>query len=202
MTAYIIQAVSPETRTYDTKYGQMISYKLKLEGVDTPVELGQKTTTPAPQTGGTLNGTIDTSGQYGPKFKKENAQFGGGFTSSPQSSNGQSESPRTNSGSISSKFGGDQFTMYLSYAKDLAVALVETKEGFTTDKYGELLEEVTAGGKTLYNDRPGAEPKASPAVADEGTQLSVDLDNDSDAVIKKKVDDFFADIDGDVVDLG
>jgi hypothetical protein len=190
MPEYKIQAVSPETRTYDTKYGQMISYKLKLEGVDTPVELGQKTTTPAPQEGGTLNGTIDTSGQYGPKFKKENAQFGGGFGSPTASTQSTTSTGRSDTKSF------DSFTMYLSYAKDLAVALLASDEAFDSDKYGLLLEEVIAGGKTLYNDRPGAEPKVEPQL----TQADVEKD-DSEEAIKKKVNDFFADIDSDIVDL-
>lgn len=187
MSEYRIEAVSSETRTYDTKYGQMVSYKLKLEGVDAPVELGQKTTTPAPQAGATLSGHVE-DGPYGKKFKKEQAQFGGGSGFTPQTS---SSSTPTQAGTSGSTKSFDSFTMYLSYAKDLAVALVGTKEGFTADKYGELLEEVTAGGKTLYNDRPGAEP--IPAASDDPTPAA-EPDEDSDEAIKKKVDNFFADL--------
>lgn len=184
---YKIQAVSGETRTYDTKFGQMISYKLKLEGVETPVELGQKTTTPAPQAGATLSGHIEET-QYGPKFKKEQAQFGTGFTPSATSS------PSTNS-SNSRGNNSDPFTMYLSYAKDILVGLMASghspdEKGFD-DLYADALELVATGGKTLYNDRPGAEPQ----------DPTTTKDDDSEAGMKKKVADFFDVPESDVVDL-
>jgi len=47
--------------------------------------------------------------------------------------------------------------MYLSYAKDLAIALVNTT-GFDADSFNKLLEQVSEGGKFLYSHRPGAEP--------------------------------------------
>jgi hypothetical protein len=50
------------------------------------------------------------------------------------------------------------FTMYLSYAKDLLIALVETK-GYTKKTYDELLEAVVAGGNMLYANRPEAVDK-------------------------------------------
>jgi len=51
----------------------------------------------------------------------------------------------------------DLYTMYLSYAKDLAIALVDTT-GFDVDSFNKLLEQVNEGGKFLYDHRPGAEP--------------------------------------------
>lgn len=78
MPEFKINAVSQEVRSFETKFGQMKSYKLKLEGVESVVELAQKDTTPAPVQGQTLTGSIDYTGQYGPKFKKEAPAFGGG----------------------------------------------------------------------------------------------------------------------------
>jgi hypothetical protein len=146
MADYKITAVSQTVREYDTKFGAMKSYKLKLEGVEEAVELGQKASTPSPAIGDVLSGTIDTSGGYGPKFKKEfNQQSGGG--------SGRSF------GGGGSKHVADPFTMFLSYAKDLVVALQETS-GFDAAKYQELLKATLEGGKALYNGRPGADTSA------------------------------------------
>lgn len=79
---YKIAAVSQNVRSFDTQYGSMKSYKLKLEGFEQVVELAQKAETPAPVQGQSLFGTIDMSGQYGPKFKKERPQMQGGGGSS------------------------------------------------------------------------------------------------------------------------
>lgn len=171
---YTIKAVSEHTRTYDTKFGQMISYKLKLDGVDAPVELGQKTTTPAPQAGQTLYGHIEET-TFGPKFKKEQPQdFGQARTSSGSTPTSTSKG----------KFDNDPFTMYLSYAKDIAVTLIEAgvqKEEFE-EVYGFYLENAVLGGKTLYEGRPGAAPKEEAVSADTPV-----------AEMKKEVDDFFSD---------
>ncbi len=50
----------------------------------------------------------------------------------------------------------DNFAMYMSYAKDLVVALQST-EGFDKDKFVELLAATVEGGKLLYGKRPGGE---------------------------------------------
>ena len=42
--------------------------------------------------------------------------------------------------------------MYLSYAKDLAVALIETK-GFEQKVFDDLLDAVAEGGDKLFNHR-------------------------------------------------
>jgi hypothetical protein len=55
----------------------------------------------------------------------------------------------------------DMYTMYLSYAKDLAIALVNTT-GFDNESFNELLKNVTEGGNYLYGHRPGAEPVEEP----------------------------------------
>lgn len=161
---YTIKAVNPQTRAYSTKFGEMVSYKVLFEGIDTPVEISQKASSKAPAVGDSVDGTIDMSAPYGPKFKKEFNQgsFGSGGSSFGQSSQGN----RTNqsSGSTGGKFNSDPFTMYLSYAKDVAVALIASKNGYDASKFAEVLDDVITGGKTLYGSRPGAEPEAAQAV--------------------------------------
>lgn len=52
----------------------------------------------------------------------------------------------------------DQFTMYLSYAKDIAVAML--KDGKLDEgEYGKVLDAVSNGGDVLYNSRPDAPKK-------------------------------------------
>lgn len=56
---------------------------------------------------------------------------------------------------------GDQFTMYLSYAKDIAVAMV--KDGKLDEgAYAQVLDAVSTGGHALYDSRPGATPVEKP----------------------------------------
>lgn len=81
---YKIKAVSKQVREYDSKYGPMKSYKVAFEDYDQAVEISRKDTSPAPQVGDELEGTIDMSGQYGPKFKQDfsagKKSFGGGYS--------------------------------------------------------------------------------------------------------------------------
>lgn len=165
---YTIKAVSSQTRSYETKFGPMISYKVMFEGEETPVEVSQKAATAAPKVGDVVEGTIDTSGQYGPKFKKEYNQ--GGFGGAPRGGS-----------SGGNKYQSDPFTMYLSYAKDVAVALIGTKDGFDADKFADILEQVELGGKTLYGSRPGAEEKTE------------SKDVAPTTVSDKSIEEFFAD---------
>ena len=160
---YTIKAVNPQVRSYETKFGPMASYKVLFEGDETPVEISQKATSPVPQVGDTVEGSIDMSAPYGPKFKKE---FSGGF-----GGGGSQQAGSAAAGKAGGKFQSDPFTMYLSYSKDVAVALLNTKEGFTEEKFSDVLEAVITGGKTLYGSRPGAEEteekKEERKVADE-----------------------------------
>lgn len=164
---YTIKAVNPEVRTYTTKFGDMASYKVMFNESPTPVEISQKATTPPPTVGQALEGTIDMSGQYGPKFKKEYAQQGnfGGSNSTPSGTN--ASSPSGSSSTKGSKFSDDPFTMYLSYAKDLAVAKVNTTAalGNEVPSYTDLLDQVLAGAYQLYEGRPGAEPAKADVAA-------------------------------------
>lgn len=178
MAEYIIEAVAKDTRTYDSKYGKMISYKVKLPGVNDPVEVSQKESTPAPKPGDVLKGTIEGS-NFGPKFKKE-------FT------------PKAGGGGGGGGRETDPFTMYLSYAKDIAIAL--TVDG-KLDKaaYAEILADVSAGGMVLYESRPNASPapqnelKQPDNASDEGDTDKHDpfegMDLDLDEANKWGIDD-------------
>ena len=87
---YKILSVEPRN-TYDTPYGQMQAYALKLEGVDGFVQLSQKPETPAPTTGQTIHGhTYEQNGRNGSflKFKKVNPNYENKGGSTPQASSG------------------------------------------------------------------------------------------------------------------
>ncbi len=81
MSSYKVTAIEG-TREWESAYGQMISYQIALTGPEgdsiSGVELAQKKTTAPPSVGQDITGTIDFTGKYGPKFKKEKAVFGGG----------------------------------------------------------------------------------------------------------------------------
>lgn len=97
--------------------------------------------------------TYEKTGRNGAEtFVKQppkDSTYGGGGRSYPQ---------RTSGGSTTGKF--DNYTMYLSYAKDVAVALLGTKDGFSEEKYAELLEAIKTGGDVLYDGRPEAKDEA------------------------------------------
>jgi hypothetical protein len=61
----------------------------------------------------------------------------------------------------------DNYTMYLSYAKDVAVACIQDGK-FDTKLYNAVIDEVSQGGTMLYFARPGAEdaPSAEPTVSE------------------------------------
>lgn len=160
--SYTVAAVNPNTRTFNTRNGEMISYEVRFQEIGTEViEIAQKPSTPAPKVGDVLEGTIDRTGNYGPKFKKD-FQAGG-------------QRPFQGSQSRSKGFGGsDQFTMYLSYAKDVAVALI-AKDG-NLDKFGTVLEEVAEGGRFLYDNRHGAEASKPKDVAPTEAEVDATID--------------------------
>lgn len=84
MATYEITAVAPKARDWDSsKGGPMKAYRVTLrnsEGREMQnVEWSRKATSPAPAVGEKVDGTVDTSGQYGPKFTAERKMtFSGG----------------------------------------------------------------------------------------------------------------------------
>lgn len=81
MGSWTIKAINSGPREWTSKAGHVnLSYRVDLVNdadgrLEGDVELTQKKTTPAPQVGQTLEGDVETGGQYGAKFKK--AQGGG-----------------------------------------------------------------------------------------------------------------------------
>lgn len=55
------------------------------------------------------------------------------------------------------------YTMYLSYAKDVAVALMNTTGAVDEKQFNKILDTVAKGGKVLFASRPDAEPAESEA---------------------------------------
>lgn len=101
-------------------------------------------------------GTVDTyekEGRNGSEtFVKQPPKEGfGGGSSTTQ---GAGHAPSV------SKPAFDNFTMYLSYAKDIAVAMLGKDGKLDQVAYGEVLNAVSNGGKTLFDERPDA-PKKS-----------------------------------------
>lgn len=75
---YTVTAVGKTPQPYETKYGTKLAYRLRFkETGDTIISLGQKQTTPAPSIGDRLEGTVDMSAPYGPKFTKDFNQLPG-----------------------------------------------------------------------------------------------------------------------------
>lgn len=85
---YKITSVEPRA-AYDTQYGTMQPYALKLEGVEGYVQLSQKPETEAPYVGQTIHGhTYEQNGPHGGflKFKKVNPNYAGNDGASKPSS--------------------------------------------------------------------------------------------------------------------
>lgn len=86
---YTIVDVRDSARNWQTQKGaEMRSYRVKLRNKDgrelDNVEVARVAHAPKPEAGQTLEGTVDTSGQYGPKFKEaRQGAGGGGFRSKP-----------------------------------------------------------------------------------------------------------------------
>jgi hypothetical protein len=87
--------------------------------------------------------TYEKEGKYGTEtFVKQPPKegFGGGFSGGGKS--------------YGAKPQGDQYTMFLSYAKDLLVAQINNGEKVD---YETALQMIIGGGHTLYDSRPSAE---------------------------------------------
>lgn len=140
MATYTIRGVSRNIREYSSKFGDMKSYKVALDGPDVapdePIEISRKASSPAPQAGDSLEGHIE-DGQYGKKFKQD--YNSGGFSGGTKASGGSKV--------------GDPFAMYLSYAKDIAVAMLDKDHKLDEGQYGLVLAAVIAGGQTLYEGK-------------------------------------------------
>lgn len=95
MPVYTITAVGDQVRDWDaTKGGPMKSYRVTLRNAEgnelANVEWARKATSPKPEVGQSVDGDVDTSGQYGPKLKlaqqQQGGRGGGGGGRSPEES--------------------------------------------------------------------------------------------------------------------
>lgn len=80
---------------------------------------------------------------------------------------------------------GDQYTMYLSYAKDVLVAMMNN--GYKPD-FNDAMQTIIGGGNMLYESRPNASDVKSEAPteqpkASEPNHIKEDLDSLFDAAI-------------------
>lgn len=82
---YTIDAVSPKIDEWESQYGPMRTYYVKING--NTVKLNKKPDSPAPTKGETLYGYIQPS-QYGDQFKTQKKPFApGGFKADPDKQN-------------------------------------------------------------------------------------------------------------------
>ncbi len=118
------------------------------------------------------SGTVETyekEGRNGHEtFLKQPQQEGRNYQG--QSYQGKNSQPRS------------EFTMYLSYAKDLAVALING--GKSLDELPAIIEQVALEGKHLYSLREGA-PDVSPTSSEPKYESIDDMD------IKNELDRIF-----------
>lgn len=88
MSVYTVAAVGSEPRSWQSKYGPMLTYKITIrnaEGREMQCDLNQKESSAAPAVGQTLEGSVQNH-EYGPRFKKVQQQpgFGGRRGGSPE----------------------------------------------------------------------------------------------------------------------
>lgn len=130
--------------------GQRNIYKLTLnyKGSTLPVQTYSDAIAVVGWTGEVES--YEKPGKFGPQtFVKQPQKEGysGGRSSGGGGGSGYSKAP------------ADPFTMYLSYAKDVAVALVAKTGKLDADEYKAVLDLVIAGGHSLFEGRPGNEEK-------------------------------------------
>ena len=139
MPSYTVQNIMP-TGESSGQFGD--EYAVKFAEDPGTFKLWYKKN--VPQEGETVDGHIE-----GNRFKKEKKAFGNFGGQPAQQSSGQSNYKPARPQSQPQ----DPFTMYLSYAKDIAVALI-AKDGELNDvKYARILDQVSLGGHQLYDGR-------------------------------------------------
>lgn len=109
-------------------------------------------------------------------YEKQGRNGAETFLKQPQKEGGFQKSTGSTGASSVPKKEFDNFTMYLSYAKDLVVALQQTS-GFEKDEFEKLLEATIKGGKALYAHRPGAEQAPAPKPVEDEMPADFLLDN-------------------------
>lgn len=136
MSNYTIEAIKSD-REFESKYGPLKSYKVQIkgdDGFDGEAEITQKPTTPAPQVGQQIEGTLDTSNpKFPPKLKK--AQGGGaprGGSKSPKDTDSiERQVAYKGAVELAVAFGKDAESakQVLSDMFEVSVALIQGKKG-------------------------------------------------------------------------
>lgn len=80
---YTISAVSPKQNNWESAYGPMITYHVKLNGGEEVVQLNKKADSPQPTKGDTVYGDIQET-EYGAKFKSVKKPFSSGGKFQPR----------------------------------------------------------------------------------------------------------------------
>ena len=162
----VINNVKTESaeKVWSSPDGQKTIFKVVLDVNGTKAEA--KTYSGAVATVG-FSGDVET-------YEKQGRNGTETFVKQPQK---EGFTPRSFGGG--SKPSSDNFTMYLSYAKDLAVALQQTT-GFDQKAFDELLSAVSAGGKRLYESRVGAPTETVSAPTEKLDEVVTDIDEPLD----------------------
>lgn len=119
------------------------------------------------------SGTVET-------YEKEGRNGSETFVKQPQKEGGFQPRQGGGAGSYQRSAPQDQFTMYMSYAKDIAVALMDKTGDIDQEKFNTAIQAVIEGGQTLYEARPGAPATQTqedkPTDDENGTDYKEDLD--------------------------
>jgi hypothetical protein len=150
MPTFTNAKVLSSTQIWASPDGQRKIYELNIQ-LDTGQTVTAKSYSDRLTTG--FVGDIETyekPGRNGVETFAKQAPKEGGFTPGGGGFKGGGAKPMA-----------DPFTMYLSYAKDIAVAMIAKNDVGQLDekKFGEVLAIVLKGGHTLHDGRPGAEPQ-------------------------------------------
>lgn len=111
------------------------------------------------------SGTVESyekAGRNGSETFLKQPPKEGGFTPGGYSGGGKSYAPK-----------GDNFTMFLSYAKDIAVALIEADK-YSVEQLAEIVNDVGTAGMQLYDMRPDATEKPAESKSVEVKTQSID----------------------------
>jgi len=157
------------TEAWKSPDGQRTIYEVVLEVEGEPFKT-QTFSEKIAQEG--FEGELEVYEKNGKQFvrqaPKEDSQYGG--RSGGAYSGGKSFTPK------------DQFTMYLSYAKDLMVACIARGDKIT---FEEAVSQTIGAGHTLYDDRPDAVASTVASIASGETKI----DDISESDFSKLLDD-------------
>lgn len=165
-----VKTISAEN-VWSTPDGSKTIYKLMLDYDGRQVSA--KTYSNAIATVG-WSGTVET-------YEKQGRQGAETFVKQPQkewSGGGGYQKSSGQSGGVS-KAPHDNYTMFLSYVKDIAVALINSK-AYTAERLNEVATDVATAGEMFYAMRPDAPKDVVSNNADKVVDVTDDmLDNAS-----------------------